>query len=334
MRLRAVLLPFALTLSFVLSSCGGGGDAATPPSDPTSAPTPAPVAPPANPAIVLDQSEPLSGTVKLSIGGGYAFSSVEWYVDLKWQFTNLGESGNPWLWDTTKLPQGSFFVLARIQLPDGSYTDTRRTVTVSNANVSVTPAALRTSDGARLSVVADATVGVASVSIALDGTPLATLTEKNGCSTNSTFQGTCGWNLSRHYDTYQVFGPLPACSGQHTFVATVTDTAGNVKTVSVPVPVYPVPWLTLDSPKPDAVATGSLKIAGSVCADTPGPVGVWATLNGLPVFQTTVPQGPFSGTFDLTGFTAATYTLWADVGKPVGQGGSTTIVRSVKVESP
>lgn len=89
------------------------------------------------------------------------------------------------------------------------------------------------------------------------------------------------------------------------------------------------PVLTLSSPIDGGVVNGSLHLAGAFSSDKTGGVTLTATLNGLPVLNTT--SSPFATDFSLAGMAPGTYTLTV-VAKD-STGNSTTLTPVVVVSS-
>jgi len=147
------------------------------------------------PAIVIDRSEPLTGTVRLSIGNGVAYPLVEWFINLNRLGNVAGTAGNPINWNTESIASGEHLILARIQTATNSFVEVRRTVRV--ANVSLT-ARLEEPTAGEIQIIARAvsSAGIASVEATIDGTSLGKVTSPN-CATCAAPSESYRWILDK-----------------------------------------------------------------------------------------------------------------------------------------
>ena len=250
--------------------------------------------PTAAPTIVLDQTPPVSGTVKVSIGGGGSYSSVSYYVDFNLAGTSTLGPDYSISVDTSGLTTGSHLFLARLTTGQDSYVEVRLPVEVATAEVAVQVNVSGTSGPVEVNVTATSPYGITSVTASLDGKTLGTLTAPNGCSS-----------------CYQF--PVNATavgSGSHTIAAQATDGNGAVASQTVTVTFDNPPTLTLTSPFDGALVNGNLQISGTFGSDNPSAnVSLNVTLGNLSVLKTST--SPFSTSFSLSGVTPGSYTLTA-----------------------
>jgi hypothetical protein len=264
-------------------------------------------APPVPPAIALGQTEPLSGSVKLSLTGTVS-GAVTWYADLRLLGSGNAANGHSITWNTVGVANGEHQLLARIQPAEGSATDLRRTVTVSNSTVTLNTTVSGTTGLINVDVRATSTAGITSVSAKFDGVDAGTLTQPNACSrfcggTNDIFRFTV--DAAR------------AGSGSHSMAITATDATGGTRSVTVDVPISNAPGLSLSAPADGALVFGTLRLDGSFTSDKPGAVTVNARLGDLQFLSTS--NGNFSGSYDLTGVTPGAYPLTVRATDSTGQ---------------
>lgn len=285
-------------------------------SDDTVTVTATPVAPL---AIVLDQAEPLSGTVKLSLTGTVS-GGVTWYVDLRLIGDGNAADAGSIAWNTTGVSNGEHQVLARIQTGAGTFQEVRRSVTVSNSTVGLSASVSGTTGTINVDVRASSAFGITSVAARFDGLAIGTLTEPNACSRYCT-----GTN-----DVYRfTVDAADVGSGPHTMVITATDRSGSARSLTVDVPVSNAPVLALAEPADGAFVFGSLRVAGTVTSDKGGAVATTARLGDVEFLSTQASS--FAGSYDLTGLAPGTYTLTVSSTDSTGQ--SSQVQRTVVVTS-
>ena len=254
--------------------------------------------PAALPEIVIDKTEPVSGTVKLSVAGDYEYPSVSWYCDLRLIGTSTAGEGNPVSWNTSTETNSAHLIVARIQLAKDSFTEVRRIVTVANSNLALSASVSGTTGTIHVDVSASSQYGIARVEAAFDGVPLPSLTEPNASS----------GRLSSTLNVYRFsVNAAEAGSGSHSMTITAIDKQGARKTSTVPVPISNLPVITLSSPSEGALIHGTLVLTGSSTSDKSGPVTTTASLGDYQFLNTT--DGSFSGTMNLEKLPAGTYTL-------------------------
>jgi hypothetical protein len=105
------------------------------------------------------------------------------------------------------------------------------------------------------------------------------------------------------------------------------DRLGGSKTITVAVPVNNKPGLTVNAPVDGALVNGSLQLSGTATSDKSGTVTTTASLGELQFMNTTAAN--FSGTLDLTGLPAKTYTL--TVTSKDSSNATTVVQRSITI---
>jgi len=88
------------------------------------------------PQIVTSSTEPLSGTVTLSLQGEVG-GAVTWYADLRLLGSGGSSTGSPITWNTNGVSNGEHLLIARIQTSADTYREVRRTVVVGNSPVTL-----------------------------------------------------------------------------------------------------------------------------------------------------------------------------------------------------
>ncbi|MFN9185555.1 MAG: PKD domain-containing protein [Betaproteobacteria bacterium] len=189
---------------------------------------PPPVVPP---AIALDQAEPLSGSVKLSLTGTVT-GAVTWFADLRLLGSGNRADGHSVSWNTVGEANGPHQILAQIQRSGQPAIELRRTVVVSNSTVTLSATVSGTTGTIHVDARAASTFGISRVSASFDGTPFGSLTQPNACSRF------CGGSN----DVYRfVVDAAQAGSGPHTMVITAVDGGGGSRSLTVNVPVSNAP---------------------------------------------------------------------------------------------
>jgi len=254
-------------------------------------------APEAAPQIVLDQNEPVSGSVKLSLSGSTVWQGVTWYADLRQLGLGSGV-GSPLSWTTNTETNGAHLILARVQVAPDSYIEVRRSVQLSNSNLAINAIASGSTGTVLVDVRASSQFGIARVEARFDGVAAGSLIAPNACSSycsgaNDVYRFTVNASL--------------AGSGQHTMLLTATDGNGGSKTINLPVPIANLPLLTLSGPMDGAFVTGTLQLAGSASSDRSGAIRISASLGDIEFMSSTAAN--FVGSFNLSGLTPGSYTL-------------------------
>jgi uncharacterized protein (DUF1778 family) len=269
-------------------------------------------APEAAPQIELDQTEPVSGSVKLSLSGSTPWQGVTWYADLRRIGAGTGV-GSPVTWTTNTETNGAHLILAKVQVAPDSYTEVRRSVQVSNSNLAINASVSGSTGTVLVDVRASSQFGIARVEAKLDGVAIASLTAPNACSRY----------CSGANDVYRfTVNATQAGSGSHTMLLTATDGNGGSKTITQAVPIANLPVLALSSPVDGAFVTGTLQLLGSASSDRSGAVRVTASLGDVEFLNSTAAD--FTGSFNLSGLTPGSYTLTV---RATDSGNSTTVQR-------
>ena len=276
-------------------------------------------APEAAPQIVLDQTEPVSGSVKLSLSGNTAWQGVNWFADLRRLGTGSGV-GSPLSWATNIETNGAHLILAKVQVAPDSYTEVRRSVQVSNSNLAINASVSGSTGTVLVDVRASSQFGIARVEAKFDGVAVGSLTAPNACSRY----------CSGANDVYRfTVNASQAGSGDHTMLLTATDGNGGSKTITLAVPIANLPVLTLSSPVDGAFVTGTLQLAGSASSDRSGTLRVTASLGDVEFLNSTAAN--FTGSFNLSGLSSGSYTLTV---RATDSGNKTTVLqRTVTVTS-
>ena len=289
------------------------------------APSVAVTVPGGTPQILVNMTEPLSGSAQLAVGDGSTsptYRSVTWYADLKLVGTGAASSGNPASWNTATATNGAHLILARVETSPDAWLELRRTLNVVNSNLAVGASVSGTTGPINVDVRASSQYGIAKVEAAVDGKPLPTLTTPNACSAR--------FGCGTAFDAYRFTLDASALgSGSHVMVITATDQAGARQQATVQVPVANPPQLSLTSPVDGAFVNGTLLVSGAAFTDKSGAVTVVATLGDYPVLQTSTPA--FNTSFSLSGLAPGAYTLTLRATDSAGI--STQLQRTVTVAS-
>ena len=273
--------------------------------------------PAAPPEILLDQEQPVSGQVQLSLSGGGSYASVSWYADLR--LLGQGSGATQALnWNTSTLGNGQHLLLAKVQVSPDAYIELRRTVSVANSNLALSASASGTTGTILIDARASSEYGIAKVAAVFDGKDAGSLSAPNACSR---------W-CSGSNDVYRfTVDAAAAGSGNHSMVLTATDKAGASKSVTVAVPVSNLPIVSLNTPVDGAFVSGSLQVAGSASSDKSGELRVTASLGDYSLLSTTGTS--FGTNFSLAGVIPGSYTLTLRVTD--SSNASTVVQRTVTV---
>ena len=276
-------------------------------------------APAAPPAIVLNQEQPLSGSVQLALSGGGSYASVSWYADLR--LLGQGSGATQALnWNTSTEGNGQHLLLAKVQVSPDAYIELRRSVSVSNSNLALSSSVAGSTGTILVDARASSEYGIATVTALFDGQDAGSLSAPNACSR---------W-CSGSNDVYRfTVDAATAGSGNHSMVLTATDKAGVKKSVTVAVPVSNLPIISLTAPVDGAFVTGSLRVAGSASSDKSGELRVTASLGDYALLNTT--GASFDTSFSLAGVTPGSYTL--TLRATDSSNASTVLQRTVTVTS-
>lgn len=276
-------------------------------------------APAAAPEILLNQDQPLSGTVQLSLSGSGSYASVSWYADLRLLGQGSG-SAQALNWNTSTEGNGQHLLLAKVQVSPDAYVELRRTVSVSNSNLALSSSVSGTTGTILVDARASSEYGIATVAALFDGKEAGSLNAPNACSR---------W-CSGSNDVYRfTVDAAAAGSGNHSMVLTATDKAGARKSVTLAVPVSNLPVVNLATPVDGAFVSGSLQVAGSASSDKSGELRVTASLGDYSLLSATGTS--FDTRFSLAGVTPGSYTL--TLRATDSSNASTVVQRTVTVTS-
>ncbi|HET9389668.1 MAG TPA: hypothetical protein VFO44_08485, partial [Steroidobacteraceae bacterium] len=243
------------------------------------------ISPPATaPSIVLDQPEPVTDSVAVSLQNAGKLTGVEYFVDSTEFGTSSASPDFPAILDTAQIASTSHMLRARMQTGPGAFLEVHRSVTVAQANLGLTVVVKGTTGTVRILVVATSNVGVQSASASLDGVSLGTLTQTNAV-------GTLGPAFEFTVDA------LKAGSGPHVIMVTAVDVTGASASTSVLATFNNAPTLALGSPVDGALVNGTLTLSGTFGSDKPGPVNLVVSLGNSTILQTST--SPFNATIDL-----------------------------------
>ncbi|MEN9416415.1 MAG: hypothetical protein RI988_35 [Pseudomonadota bacterium] len=245
------------------------------------------------PTIVVDRSEPLSGTVQLSLSKAVV-GTVTWFVDLR----QIGVAPSV-SWATTGVANGSHLLVARVQPGTDSAYEIRRTVTLANSSITISTQVSGTTGTIAVDAIPSSPFGITRVRATFDGVDAGTLTAPNAC----TSRFSCPTNNAYRFNV----DAAVAKSGNHTMVFTVTDGSGATQTASVPVPVNNPPLLNVTAPADGGFVFGTLSVSGTSSTDKTGAVTVTARLGDVQFLQTTSPS--FAANYDVSGLAPGSYLL-------------------------
>jgi hypothetical protein len=264
-----------------------------------------------SPAIVLNQTQPVSGTVQVTVNNAGAYSSAAYYVDLLTLSSSTAAASNfPVNWDTTSTTNGAHLVIAALQANPDFNVQVRSSVQVANSAVAISMSAdgctivngggcpnptlygsfnpVILASGATVDVTATSAAGIQSVTLSMDGTLIGTLTTPMAGSNIYAFT-------------------ISGASGQHVLTAQAVDNSGQSATTTGPITISNPPQLSVTSPVDGGLVNGTLHLAGTTTTDKSGAVTATATLGNLPVLSSTAAS--FSADFSLSGVVAGDYTL-------------------------
>lgn len=183
-------------------------------------------------AIVMTESEPVSGLVHLRLNRATVSTDVQWYGDGV-LLNAAGQQGQlPMEWETGFLVDGPHVVQAKLRYADGSQRTLERTITVLNPTVKLTRPYVETFAGrAGVYVEAQSVHGIERVSLSFKGTLLGDLTERNDCGLQVCPGAPTGYGFS--------VLTTQTGAGSVTMDLTARDKAGNSRTVPVTVSMRP-----------------------------------------------------------------------------------------------
>ncbi len=273
------------------------------------------------PGILIDQKEPASGVVKLSLSDAASYVKVSWYLDLALMSDTT--------WDTTTVANGSHLITAQAQMSNGSSVQLQRAVLIRNLSktffISVNADITRVPGTLSVYVTATDGSGVPKAEAFINGSSLGELSVYNYCSLQTVW---CTSQSGPVYDMYLFTkAPAPLKSGTYVISLLVTARTGETKTDTFSLIVNNPPLLTLTAPTDGATVSGNLRVTGSASSDKSSAVNVTAKLGDYPFMSTG--NANFDGSMSLVGLAAGSYTL--TVTATDATNAVTAITRTVKV---
>ena len=222
----------------------------------------------AEPRIVMDASEPLRSTTRLSLSFDQPYSGLTWYIDTVSVGQGANSPGNTFTWNVADEASGTHAVFASVALSTDATVEVAREVVVANAKPSIGAMF----QGLRMEVTADASAGVARVAATFDGIEMP-----DPCPTQCE-------PLQRLYAFD--FKPLAPRSGTHAVSITVTDKLGQSAKRGFELVVKNPPTIELDSPTDGSFVFGSFRVTGRFTPDQPGTVTVKVLIDGQLLSET------------------------------------------------
>lgn len=264
------------------------------------------------PSIELDQPEPLENPTQITLGNATDLSG-EITVDTLPLPTS--QIAHPTLTlNPGSMTSGTHIVYAMfaVEQPSAAVLLISRSVQTHNSKLAIDSIKLVSSLGVLDDyLLATADTGIASMVASVDATAVETVVAPNACVPPPCAAGQAfnGYHLSADVHNLTL--------GAHTFGAEATDNAGNTDSYRTVIPL-PVPASgTLDSPVDGAVVSGTLPVSGTFSSGTPGALEIMITLNGNPIYNTTVANTgvvtSFSGEPSLSGVAPGYHNLHAYV---------------------
>jgi len=235
------------------------------------------------PGIVLDQTDPVTGNVHVSLDDRATYLSVTWAQDAQ-PFATVNTRGASTTWATSPLPNGPHDLSARIETAPDARVEVARDVAVSNSGVGVAALLWGEADVTYVDVVAYGN-GIASVSGSLDGADPVVLDAPNSC-------GEHGCAPGHGYAYYEFAFDDAAYPGPHTLEVSAVDSGGIEQKLGVPFVIY----ATSFTPADGAIVYGTLELSGTVVAGGAPVVG--ARLDDKVFLEGA--SSPFSGSLDLS----------------------------------
>jgi hypothetical protein len=263
------------------------------------------------PSITLDEPEPLESPVKISMVGNGSYYRVAFDIDTPPSASSFYSYAPPWTVtvDPASYTTGTHLIYAMVGLNEASAVVISKSVTVHTSEAALRSInTLQTTGSVDINLVATSDSGIASVSATDNGVVLDTVEAPNTCVPLP-----CA--AAQPFNAYHLsIGTKALSPGYHFLTLQATDTAGN--TAYAPQAGFYLPAApnaTLDAPVDGAVVAGTLHVAGSFSAGTPGPLEVMVTLSGLPVYDKTVANTgenvPYSADVNLAGVAPGYHSL-------------------------
>ena len=269
------------------------------------------------PAIVVDQPEPLQGTVGVSISNGGSYANVEYLIDGTELGNSLANASTGPLYsaslDLGNETTGTHPLYAGLQVPDTALTLLlTEAVQVHTSDTAISMNVVSGPSVIDVYVVATSDSNIVSVSAnisTIEGgiNPLGSLGAPNVCSPTPCSTG-------QPFNAYHFSFDAQSTDTTEAFIqAQATDGGGHTASTSDDISLPSPTAATLDSPVNGASVQGTLPISGTFASGTPGALEVMVTLSGKPVYDTTVANPgsvvPFSTNVSLAGVANGIHTV-------------------------
>jgi len=276
------------------------------------------VTPPGTPpTLVFGATQPISVQTGLSLANAGTYTTVSYSVDgNSIGSTTIGPDYRVTL-DPTGLVAGAHQIQAQLALnADVSLTLEQQVMLASpelGIGFFVDPGTLQGIDPAHITgsllIIAQASsdFGVTSVSAAIDGKPIGSLSAPNFCNRGCQL-ATGGEPKPSDLNSYSfAFDTIALGSGLHVLSVSATDGRGASGEVLHQYTFNNPPVLTLSAPFDGALVNGSLTVSGTATSDKPGAITTVATINGTQILSSLT--SPFSTNYSLNGLAAGDYTV-------------------------
>jgi hypothetical protein len=269
------------------------------------------------PSITVDQPEPLESPANVSLVNAGTYVGVIYIIDQ----LNAGSAGfsgqaQPPGYSVTLNPDtyttGTHLIYAELQLSPASTVTISKSVSIHSSKAAIESISTALNPGVLDAyVLATSDSGIASVVGNLDQVPFDTLAAPNACLP---MPCAAGQSFNAYHLSINTQSLVPQT--YHAFTAVATDNAGN--TASTPDSVFTFQNLaraTLVSPTDGAVVSATLHLAGTFSSTAPGALELMITLDGQPIYDTTVAntgaEVPYSTDVSLAGVAPGPHTLTA-----------------------
>jgi len=209
--------------------------------------------PTTEPTLIIDSSEPLSGSVTISLGDASDILYVNYFMDLQ-SIASVSEGEDfSFTWNSRTVPNGVHLLSAMAATSPDVFLDLRRQIQVENPDLFLSMSISGTSGTVDLDVNATAEVGIESVESFLDDRPLGALTSPN-------YDGSFRWIIDTEEEG----------NGEHTIHSVATDRQGNVVADTLSAVFDQFPEIILHTPIAGSILSGTLVVDGELVDDLPG----------------------------------------------------------------
>lgn len=299
-----------------------------------------------NSQLKLDQTNPVSGVVELSlVSPSPLIQNVQYYI-------NYAPAGNYWQcrrsdWpsyactvNTSNYTDGSHEVLVEAQLQPSSYVRFKDTFTTENPTAAHINLSTHVHTGTNsnytpqigtheIQAYATQSNGISHVELSFENEAGEIITSPNSRWANSLYPCAAGIYPPTHYycttKNAYTWTKSSLVPGGYQYQVKAVSYDGNERerngTLYIPLDI------SLISPNSDSVSGNTLAINGSV-GTTNNPVRITVSFGSLTVLDTTGPV--FNATLDVSNVAAGTYTLRVTA-KDIVTGHSSAISRSIKL---